>query len=204
MFIFHELYEFLLLTSVKANHFRLQSHFLLCMVSVVMLACCVWSYLRCMRVAADVKLILSVIQNQKDNKKGTSFGALWREQRPEKVGMNSFQEQPADNDCTSGSPSQGPTHTHRCTLQDYCNCSVIIDVFCLCVYVSSLREWPAEQAPEAGLWGNHSVSEGCHSGLGENARNSWAGKSQIWHRDHTCCCCTRYILDSSNTYISAS
>lgn len=55
----------------------------------------------------------------------------------------------------------------------------IIDVYCLCIYVYSLRERSAEQASEAGLRRNHSVSEGSHSGLGEDAGNSWEGKGQI-------------------------
>lgn len=71
---------------------------------------------------------------------------------------------------------------------------------CLCVCVCSIRERSAEQAPEVGLRRNHSVSEGGHAGVGENARNSWEGKGQIWRWDHTYCSCTRYILGSTNTY----
>ena len=55
----------------------------------------------------------------------------------------------------------------------------IIDMYRLCIYVRSLRERPAEQASEAGLRGNHPVSEGGHSGVGEDAGNSCEGKGQI-------------------------
>lgn len=92
--------------------------------------------------------------------------------------------------------SQGPaTNAHTYTPQDQDKGRWhIIDVYFLCIYVCSLRERSAEQASEAGLRRDHSVSEGGHSGLGEDAGNSWEGKGQIWHRDHTCCCYARYIF----------
>lgn len=100
------------------------------------------------------------------------------------------------------------TYTHKLTLMtenwDYGEYFVVIDSYFLCSHICSFRKQSAEQEAEAGLRGDHSMSKGGHTRLGEDAGNSCEGKGQIRCGNYTCCCSTRYKFSSTNTYVNAS